>query len=57
MAGDGTPGGSRLGEDVVLGLDFCIDSPMVYEVEERRYVLRKGSREFSRPFLSLLMSN
>ena len=58
---DGTPssaqGSSQPGEDVVLRLDFSINSPMIYEVEERQYILRKVSREFSRPFLSLLMSN
>lgn len=39
-------GGERAqgdGEDLVLALDFSINSPMIYEVEERRYILKKTS--------------
>lgn len=33
-------------DETVLALDFGISSPMIYEVEERRYILRKTSGRF-----------
>jgi hypothetical protein len=41
-------------EDVVLELDFCINSPMIYEVVKRRYILKKSSSE--QYHLTLFMS-
>ncbi|KAF3046873.1 hypothetical protein E8E12_004564 [Didymella heteroderae] len=35
---------------MLLALDFCINSPMIYEVEERRYVLKKTS-DYERLFM------
>lgn len=45
-------GGSsdQSGEKVLLALDFGINSPMIYEVERRRYVLKKMSGERLCPF-------
>lgn len=41
-------GDSESDWEVVLALDFGISSPMIHEVEERRYMLRKTSGELER---------
>jgi hypothetical protein len=33
--------GRQFNDEMILALDFGISSPMIYEVEERRYILRK----------------
>lgn len=39
------PGDDLSDENMLLALDFGINSPMIYEVEERRYVLKRTSGE------------
>lgn len=45
LSAESASAGEQGPEDVVLALDFGISSPMIYEVEERRYILRKTSGE------------